>query len=109
MPRIPREHLPDGIYHVTQRGTGQIAIVRDDIDRRFFVRQLTEVARRFGWLCYVFCLMDNHLHLVIETERLWLSGGMHRLSFLHAQRLQPPVRAGRSLVSEPFRRADHRS
>jgi REP-associated tyrosine transposase len=71
---------------VTQRGTGQIAIVRDDIDRRFFVRQLTEVARRFGWLCYVFCLMDNHFHLVIETERLWLSGGMHRLSFLHAQR-----------------------
>jgi hypothetical protein len=34
VPRIPRERLPDGIYHVTQRGTGQIAIVRDDIDRR---------------------------------------------------------------------------
>jgi hypothetical protein len=55
MPRIPRELLPDGIYHVTQRGTGQIPIVRDDIDRRFFARQLTEVTRRFGWLCYVFC------------------------------------------------------
>jgi REP element-mobilizing transposase RayT len=86
MARIPRKLLPDGIYHVTQRGTGQIAIVRDDIDRRFFVRQLTEVTRRFGWLCYVFCLMDNHFHLVVETERLWLSGGMHRLSFFHAQR-----------------------
>ena len=42
VPRIPRELLPDGIYHVTQRGTGQIAIVRDDIDRRFFVRQLAD-------------------------------------------------------------------
>ena len=86
MPRMPRELLPDGIYHVTQRGTGQIAIVRDDIDRRFFVRQLTEVTRRFGWVCYVFCLMNNHFHLVIETERLALSAGMHRLNFLHAQR-----------------------
>jgi putative transposase len=86
MPRIPREQLPDGIYHVTQRGTGQIAIVHDDIDRLVFVRQLLDVVRRFGWLCYVYCLMDNHFHLVVETERLWLSGGMHRLDFLHAQR-----------------------
>jgi REP-associated tyrosine transposase len=86
MPRTPRERLPDGIYHVTQRGAGKIAIVRDDVDRLFFVRQLKEVVRRFGWLCYVFCLMDNHFHLVIETERSWLSGGMHRLGFLHAQR-----------------------
>jgi putative transposase len=70
MPRTPRERLPDGIYHVTQRGAGKIAIVRDDVDRLF----------------YVFCLMDNHFHLVIETERSWLSGGMHRLGFLHAQR-----------------------
>jgi REP element-mobilizing transposase RayT len=86
VPREPRNLLPDGIYHVTVRGTGQIAIVRDDIDRRAFVRLFLDVVRRFGWLCYVFCLMDNHFHLVIETDRLSLSGGMHRLNFLHAQR-----------------------
>ena len=86
VPRQPRELLPDGIYHVTVRGTGRIAIVRDDVDRRAFVRVLLDVVRRFGWFCYSYCLLDNHFHLIIETDRLSLSGGMHRLNFLHAQR-----------------------
>jgi len=24
---------------------------------------------RFGWLCYAYCLMDNHYHLLIETTK----------------------------------------
>jgi putative transposase len=86
MPRRPRKLLPDGVYHVTVRGTGQIDIVHDDVDRRAFVRQLRDVVRRFSWLCWIYCLLDNHFHLVVQTERLSLSEGMHRLNFLHAQR-----------------------
>jgi hypothetical protein len=30
--------------------------------------------------------MPNHYHLIVETDRLDLSAGMHRLNFLYAQR-----------------------
>jgi REP element-mobilizing transposase RayT len=31
------------------------------------VRILSEVTKRFNWLCHAYCLMDNHFHLVVET------------------------------------------
>ncbi len=78
--------LPEsGVYHVTARGTGQIAIYRDDEDRASFALLLARVVQRFSWKCLVNCLMTNHYHLVVDAERDALSRGMHQLNGLHAQ------------------------
>jgi putative transposase len=47
---------------------------------------LREVIRKFAWNVYAYCLMPNHYHLVLSTERESLSKGMHRLNGLYAQR-----------------------
>jgi len=62
------------------------AIARDVLDYVALRTQLRDVVRRFAWNLFVYCLMPNHYHLIIETEREQLSAGMHRLNFLHAQR-----------------------
>ena len=67
MPRVPRYLLPDGLFHATARGAGQIAIYRDDDDRRAFLGLLSWVVHDFRWTCHGFCLMTNHYHLVIEA------------------------------------------
>jgi REP-associated tyrosine transposase len=86
MPRRPRNALPEsGIFHITARGAGRIAIYRDDEDRSLFVLLLKRVIRRFAWTCHVYCLMTNHYHLVIEAERGAMSSGMHHLNGIHAQ------------------------
>jgi REP-associated tyrosine transposase len=86
VPRLPRRELPDGIYHVTSRGVARSAIARDALDFIALRTQLRDVLHRFPWSLYAYCLMPNHFHLVVETEREFLSAGMHRLNFLHAQR-----------------------
>jgi putative transposase len=86
MPRRPRRDLPDGIFHVTSRGVARAAIVRDTQDYLDLQAQLAEVTGKFEWLLYAHCLMPNHYHLILETDREVLSAGMHRLNFLHAQR-----------------------
>jgi putative transposase len=86
MPRVPRRALPDGIYHVTSRGVARSAIARDVLDYIALRTQVGEVRRRFEWNLFAYCLMPNHYHLIVETERELLSAGMHRLNFLHAQR-----------------------
>ena len=85
MPRTPRRELPDGIYHVTSRGVARAAITRDNHDYVALRSQLREVIRKFGWNVFAYCLMPNHYHLIIETERELLSAGMHRLNGLYAQ------------------------
>jgi putative transposase len=84
MSRRPRYAQPDGFFHVTTRGVAKSLIYGEDVDRRFFLRLLLRVVRRYRWDCYALCLMNNHYHLVLETERERLSDGMHRLNGIYA-------------------------
>jgi putative transposase len=85
MPRQPRSLLGDGIFHVTARGVARSALFLDRADFAGFAVLLASVVERFRWGCHAYCLMPNHYHLVVETPRLKLSRGMHRLNFLYAQ------------------------
>lgn len=79
-----RSHLGDGAFHVYARGVEGRAIFVDDDDRSFFVAQLGDCTRRFGWDVHAFCLMTTHHHLVVRTANATLSHALHRLHFLHA-------------------------
>jgi REP element-mobilizing transposase RayT len=103
MARLPRSALPPaGVYHVTSRGVDGCAIVLDDDDRLAFVRRLTEVCRRFVWRCHVFCLMDTHYHVLVETTVGALSAGCHRLNGLHAQAFNERHRRTGHLFGDRF-------
>jgi REP element-mobilizing transposase RayT len=45
----------------------------DDHDRYVYLKLLEEVRRRFGVRVYAFCLMGNHVHLMIQTGEVHLS------------------------------------
>jgi REP element-mobilizing transposase RayT len=95
VPRIARGVALSGgrYFHVTSRGVEGRPVVLDDDDPRAFVGLLKLVAIRFRWRVHAYCLMDNHVHLVVETRPELLSRGMHRLLFRHAQRFN--LRYGR--------------
>ena len=85
MARPLRIEFPSAVYHVTSRGNGRAAIYLDDGDREAFLKVLGEVCRRMRWLCYSYCLMTNHYHLVIETLDNTLSKGMRQLNGVYTQ------------------------
>lgn len=102
MGRRPRRELSDGFFHATARGTGRIAIVRDDTDCEAFTTLLERVVRRWSWSLYAYCLMPNHYHLVLATSVDHLSMGMHALNGPHARRFNERyVRSGH-LFQERF-------
>jgi REP-associated tyrosine transposase len=81
-----RIEFPDALYHVTARGNERKPIVRDDLDRALWLQCLERVVSRFGWVVYAYCLMDNHVHLVVETPVPNLARGMRELNGVYAQR-----------------------
>ena len=85
MPRSPRSELAAGVHHVYARGNNRQAIYFDDVDRTAYLRILGATVHRCEWRCLAFCLMLNHVHLLIETVRPNLGVGMHRLHGLYAQ------------------------
>jgi len=77
MARPLRIELPDGLYHVTNRGLERRAIVYDDADREHWLDLLDRVATRRRWRVFAYVLLDNHFHLFLQTPDADLSAGMH--------------------------------
>jgi putative transposase len=86
MARPLRIEFPGALYHVTSRGNARQRVFRDDEDRETFLATLAWVVERFGWRCHAYCLMDNHIHLLIETPQPNLSRGMRQLNGVYTQR-----------------------
>ena len=94
MGRKPRETFAGGIYHVYARGNDRQNIFIDDRDRGTYLLILGDVCDQFRWSRLAHCLMDNHVHLLLETVEGNLSQGMQRLQNRYAKRFNH--RHGRS-------------
>jgi putative transposase len=86
MARSLRIEFSGALYHITSRGDGQERIYVTDEDRNVFLKTLSDVCLRCNWLCYAYCLMDNHYHLLIETPLGNLSKGMQLLNGIYTQK-----------------------
>ena len=69
MSRPPRLVLPGLPHHVTHRGTRRERIVFTDDDHDFSLRLLRRGCRRTGPRVWAWCLMPNHVHLVLVPAR----------------------------------------
>jgi putative transposase len=65
MPRSARLVVPGIAHHVTQRGNRQQPIFFSDDDRATYIRILAAALKRFDTKCLAWCLMDNHVHLML--------------------------------------------
>ena len=85
MSRPLRLEFAGAFYHITARGNAQQPIFLDDTDRLQFVRLLGREIQQQQWHCYIYCLMSNHYHLVLETPEPNLSRGLRRLHGTYTQ------------------------
>jgi REP element-mobilizing transposase RayT len=69
MARPLRIEYGGAIHHVTVRGNARQNIFLDDRDRRILLNRLAGSVQSYGVRIYLYCLMDNHFHLVLETPR----------------------------------------
>ncbi|MGA6827823.1 REP-associated tyrosine transposase [Nitrospira sp. NS4] len=86
MARPLRIEFPGALYHITSRGNARQRVFRDDEDRETFLATLAWVVERFGWRCHAYCLMENHVHLLIQTPQPNLSRGMRQLNGVYTHR-----------------------
>ena len=83
--RTPRRVSESGFYHVVARGNGRQVLFESDAHREKFVTLLGECMGREGVGIIAWCLMENHVHLVLEDEGQRLSEAMHLLLTRYAQ------------------------
>lgn len=85
MARKPRIHYPGAFYHVILRGNARQDIFFDDGDRYRFYLLMQEGTERYRHCIHAFCLMTNHVHLLVQVADVPLSRIMQNLSFRYTR------------------------
>ena len=88
MPRIARAVAIDYPHHITQRGNNRCDVFFDDEDRQFYCHTLIRYSRRYDLEIWSYCLMTNHIHLLVVPKREdSLSRGIGIANLLYTQYL----------------------
>ena len=86
MPRTSRVVIEGCAHHVTQRGNNRQDVFFVDDDRRAFLAFLAEAAERFDLAVDGYCLMTNHVHLIVTPSgEDALANALKRTNQLYAQ------------------------
>jgi len=66
MPRRAREKSSTGVYHVMVRGINRQDVFNDEEDKQKFLSNLKKYKEICRYDLYGYCLMSNHIHLLIK-------------------------------------------
>ena len=84
MARLAREKSESGFYHVIIRGIGRQILFEDDEDRIRFLKTIQRYKSELSISLYTYCLMENHVHLLLHDKDQQLDMFMKRLEGSYA-------------------------
>ena len=76
--RTARKKSKSGIYHIILRGINRQTIFEDEEDAAKFLQTLEDYKEKSGYKVYGYCLMGNHIHLLLKEEKEELGVIMRR-------------------------------
>lgn len=104
MPRVARVILPGSALHVRQRGHNRERCFFSDPDYVLYLRLLGLFARRHDCRVHAYCLMTNHVHLLLTPpDREGCSGLMKVLTQVYTQQINKSRQRTGSLWEGRFR------
>ena len=69
MPRQARKKSKSNIYHIILRGINRQIIFEDSEDYTKFIETLDRYKTVSGYNVFAYCLMSNHIHMLIKAEK----------------------------------------
>ena len=85
MVRQSRQRSESGVYHVVLRGVNRGDIFFDEDDHQHFLETLAQKKRNQEYELYGYCLMSNHVHLLIQENEDTISRIMSRIGTSYAK------------------------
>ena len=79
MARRPRIEIEGGLYHIITRGVDRQDIFHSVEDHRKFLPLLSVQKEKLPFYLYAYCLMTNHIHLLLERQVDNIGRIMHRV------------------------------
>lgn len=96
---------PNLISHITQRAAGKEPLFIENSDYLFMLANLKDISKRRSLDVYAFCLMPNHIHLLISPRKGELHEPMRDLFSRYAMWFNKKYERKGHLFGGPYRQA----
>jgi putative transposase len=96
---------PNIVSHITQRAAGKEPSFLEDDDYLFMLSLLKEISEKYALEMLSFCLMPNHIHLLLKTREKNLDQAMQNLFSRYAARFNRKYERKGHLFGGPYRQA----
>ena len=103
MPRQQRKKSSSGYYHVMIRGNNRNAIFLDDEDKLKFIEILSQKKQDNAFFLYAFCLMDNHVHLMMQEGTGDIANVMKRINISYVYYFNQKYKKAGHLFQDRFK------
>lgn len=103
MPRTARQRSESGIYHIMLRGANRQTIFHDDEDNLKFLEILSRFKEKSELGVYGWCLMGNHVHLLLREGNEEISASMKRIGICYAWFYNCKYKTNGHLFQDRFR------
>ena len=67
------------IHHAYTRGNNKMNIFDDEQDRKVMYKYMHEAVDKYDVKLHAFCLMTNHIHLLVQSSELPIYKYMHNI------------------------------
>ena len=79
-----RVWFPGAVYHIMHRGVRRKPIFEDETDYQVFLQILKTCLEKYNCILHAYCLMTNHIHLLVETGDVEIGKFMKYMSECYA-------------------------
>lgn len=102
MPHHARKLGESGFYHVVTKGNGSQVIFEETKDRIRYLRTLEDAVDANDVRIHAYCLMENHIHLLVQSECACLSPFMKQLNETYAMYFMKATERVGHVFQRPF-------
>lgn len=96
---------PNLVSHITQRAAGDTPLFLEDNDYLFMLSNLQDISQKRSLDIYAFCLMPNHVHLLLRPCETGLHEAMRDLFARYAMMFNRKYERKGHLFGGPYRQA----
>ena len=96
---------PNLVSHITQRAAGDTPLFLEDNDYLFMLSNLQDISQKRSLDIYAFCLMPNHIHILLRPRETGLHEAMRDLFARYAMMFNRKYERKGHLFGGPYRQA----
>lgn len=103
MPRTARIKEENAIYHIIARSISEVQLFKADEDKEMYLKITKEYQKVYFFKIYAYCVMDNHLHFLMDVNGADISKIMHCINFKYAQYFNKKYKRHGHLFQDRFK------